>query len=66
MNSGHCDEVFFALLEAEIQEQERCEMKTAQPPETVYRAGCKGPTLHYRGGGYQGYKLSLVSDKDKP
>jgi len=66
MNSKHCDEAFFALLQAEIQEQERCEMKTAQPPETVYQVGRKGPTLHYRGKGHQGYKLRLVSDKDKP
>ena len=56
---------FFALLQAEIQEQERCEMKTAQPPETIHQHGRKGPTLHYRGRGHQGYKLRLVSDKDK-
>ena len=31
----------------------------------VYRIGCKGPTLHYRGKGHQGYKLSLVSGMDK-
>ena len=65
MNSTHCDELFFALLEAEVREQERCEMKPAQPPETVYRTGCKGPTLHYRGRGHQRYKLRLVSYKDK-
>ena len=65
MNSNDCGEALFALLEAEMQEQERCEMKTAKPPGTVCRTGCKGQTLHYRGAGHQGYKLSLVSDKDK-
>ena len=65
MNSQHCDEAFFALLETEMREQEQRDMKCAQLPETVYRAGCKKPTLHYRGRGHQGYKLSLVSDKDK-
>ena len=66
MNSNDCDEAFFALLEAEVREPERCEIKTAKPPETVYRTGCKGPTLHHRGNGHQGYKLGLVSYKDKP
>ena len=66
MNSQHCDEAFFALLEAEVREQEQREMKRAQLPEPVYRAGRKQPNLHYRGKGHQRYKLSLVSDKNKP
>ena len=65
MNSRQCVEAFFALLESEVREQEHREVKCVQPPETVYRAGRKGPTLHHRGEGHQGYKLSLVSDKDK-
>ena len=65
MNSKHCDVAFFALLEAEVREHEHREVKCVQPPETVYRIGCKGPTLHYRGKGHQGYKLSLVSGMDK-
>jgi hypothetical protein len=65
MNSRHCDKAFFALLEAEVREQAFQELERAQLPETVYRAGVKGPSLHYRGKGHQGYKLSLVSDRDK-
>ena len=65
MNSQCYDEAFFALLEAEVLEQEQRETQRVQPSETVHRTGCKEPTLHYRGKGYQGYKLSLVNDKDK-
>ena len=65
MNSRHCDKAFFALLEAEVREQAFLEVERAQLPETVYRARRKQPTLHYRGKGHQGSKLSLVSDKDK-
>ena len=65
MDSQCCDEAFFALLEAEVREQERRETQRARPSETVHRTGCKGPTLHFRCKGNQGYKLSLVSDKDK-
>jgi len=36
MNSGHCDEAFFALLEAEVREQDQREMNRGQLPETIY------------------------------
>jgi len=65
MNSKHCAEAFMAMLEAEVREQEQRQIKHVQPPENVYQVGRKGPTLHYRGRGHQGYKLRLVSDKDK-
>ena len=65
MNSKHCDEAFMAMLEVEVREQEQRQIKRVQPPETVCQLGRKGPTLHYRGRGHQGYKLSLVSNKDK-
>ena len=65
MNSKHCDEALIALLEAEVREQEQWQIKRVQPAETVSQVGRKGPTLHYRGKGHQGFKLKLLSDKDK-
>ena len=63
MNSQHCDEAFFALLEAEVREQEHREMKRAHPTETEYTAGRKGSTLHFKGRGRQGFQLKCVSER---
>lgn len=63
MSSKHCDEAFFALLEAEVREQEHREVNPAQPPETAYTAGRKGPTLHFKGRGRQGFQLKCVSER---
>ena len=61
MNSKYFDEAFFYLLVAEVQDQEQREIKRAQPPKTVYRVGRKGPTLHFRGRGRQGFQIASVS-----
>ena len=61
MNSKHCDEAFMALLEAEVRKQEYREVNCAQPTETAYQAGRKGPTLHFRGRGRQGFQIASVS-----
>ena len=65
MNSKHGDEAFMALLEAEAREQEQQEIKRIQPPETAYQEGRKGPTLHFRGRGRQGFQLECVSNGKK-
>lgn len=65
MNSKHCNEAFMAMLEAEVREQEQRQIKHVQPPETVYQVGCKGPTLHFRGRGRQGFQIASVSSGKK-
>ena len=65
MNSKHYGEAFFALLEAEVREQEQQEIKRVKTPETMYRVGRKGATLHFRGKGRQGFQLASVSSGKK-
>ena len=65
MNSKHCNEAFMAMLEAEVREQEQRQIKHVQPPETVYQVGRKGPTLHFRGRGRQGFQIASVSSGKK-
>ena len=61
MNSKHGDKAFMAMLEAEVREQQYREVRRTERPENVYRSGCKGSTLHFRGRGRQGYRLISVS-----
>ena len=65
MNSKHCDEAFMALLETEVREQEQCQIKRVKTPETMYQVGRKGPTLHFRGRGQQGFQIASVSSGKK-
>ena len=65
MNSKHFDEAFFSLLEAEVREQEQQEIKRTRLPETLCQVGRKGPTLHFRGRGRQGFQIASVSSGKK-